>query len=39
VLRQSGSDVIVWLNAADQLTLHSSAPVTLSQLDAGDFIF
>jgi Ca2+-binding RTX toxin-like protein len=39
VLRQSGSDVIVWLNAADQLTLHSSAPVTLSQLGAGDFIF
>jgi Ca2+-binding RTX toxin-like protein len=39
VLLQSGSDVIVWLNAADQLTLRSSAPVALSQIDAGDFIF
>jgi hypothetical protein len=28
----------VWLNAADQLTLRSSAPLTLSQIDAGDFL-
>jgi Ca2+-binding RTX toxin-like protein len=39
VLRQSGSDVILWLNAADHLTVRSSVPVTLSQIDAGDFIF
>jgi hypothetical protein len=38
VLLQSGSNVIVWLSAADQLTLRSSTPVTLSQIDAGDFI-
>jgi hypothetical protein len=39
VLLQSGYNVIVWFNAADQLTLRYSAPITLAQMDAGDFIF
>jgi Ca2+-binding RTX toxin-like protein len=39
VLLQSGSKVVVRLSAADQLTLRSSTPLTLAQIDAGDFFF
>ena len=35
-MTQSGADVIIALNAADQITLSN---VTLSDLDAGDFLF